>query len=83
MDVRWAADNVDRTRMVAKELVALQPDVILAQSTLVTAALQRETQAIPIVFAGVGDPRRRPISRLLLRVTRRVLSSSSALSVFS
>jgi putative tryptophan/tyrosine transport system substrate-binding protein len=41
----------------AKELVALQPDVILANSTPVTAALQRETRTIPIVFTGVtADP---------------------------
>jgi putative tryptophan/tyrosine transport system substrate-binding protein len=56
MDVRWAADSVDRMRMFAKELVGLQPDVILAQSTPVTAALQRETRTIPIVFASTSDP---------------------------
>ena len=56
MDVRWASDNVDLMRKFAMELVALQPDVILANSTAVTAALQRETQTIPIVFAIVGDP---------------------------
>ena len=42
--------------MKAKELVDLQPDVILADSTPVTAALQRETRTIPIVFVLVGDP---------------------------
>jgi putative tryptophan/tyrosine transport system substrate-binding protein len=56
MDVRWAADNVDRMRMFAKELVDLQPDVILASGTPATAALQRETRTIAIVFAPVGDP---------------------------
>jgi putative ABC transport system substrate-binding protein len=40
----------------AKELVNLQPDVILADSTPVTAALKRETLTIPIVFAAVADP---------------------------
>jgi putative ABC transport system substrate-binding protein len=55
-DVRWAAGNVDRMRMSAKELVDLKPDVILAQSTPVTAALQRETRTIPIVFVGPSDP---------------------------
>src|ERR1700686_5394590 len=43
-------------RMFAKELVALQPEVILADSTPVTAALQRQTRTIPIVFAGISDP---------------------------
>jgi len=56
MDVRWAGGDIDRIRMFAKELVDLQPDVILSISTPVTAALQRETRTIPIVFAAVGNP---------------------------
>lgn len=56
MDVRWAGENVDRMRMFAKQLVDLQPDVIVAFGTPVTAALQRETQTIPIVFLIVSDP---------------------------
>jgi putative ABC transport system substrate-binding protein len=56
MDVRWAAGNVDRMRMFAKELVDLQPDVILADTTPVTAAVQRETRTIPIVLLEVSDP---------------------------
>jgi putative ABC transport system substrate-binding protein len=56
MDVRWAAGNVDRMRMSAKELLDLQPDVILAHGTPATAAFQRETRTIPIVFASVSDP---------------------------
>ena len=55
MDVRWAGD-VDRMRMFAKQLVDLQPDVILAFGTPVTAALKRETRIIPIVFVIVSDP---------------------------
>jgi putative tryptophan/tyrosine transport system substrate-binding protein len=41
---------------LAKELVALQPDAILVQGTPLTAALQRETRTVPIVFVGVTDP---------------------------
>jgi putative tryptophan/tyrosine transport system substrate-binding protein len=55
-DIRWAAGNVDRARMFAKELAGLHSDVILAATTPVTAALQRETRNIPIVFAVVSDP---------------------------
>ena len=55
IDVRWAS-GIDRARMYAKELVDLQPDVILSQSTPVTAAFQRETRTIPIVFVFVADP---------------------------
>ena len=56
MDVRWVAGNVGRMEALAKELVRLQPDVILANSTPVTSALKRETLTIPIVFAVVSDP---------------------------
>jgi putative tryptophan/tyrosine transport system substrate-binding protein len=56
MDVRWAAGDLERMRTLAKELVDLQSDVILAQTTSPTAALQRETRTIPIVFVMVGDP---------------------------
>jgi putative tryptophan/tyrosine transport system substrate-binding protein len=41
---------------LAKELADLQPDVILSNTTAVTAALQRETRTIPIVFVVVADP---------------------------
>jgi putative ABC transport system substrate-binding protein len=54
--VRWGGGDVNRTRNIAKELVALQPDVILAQGTPGTAALQPETHTIPIVFVVVADP---------------------------
>jgi putative tryptophan/tyrosine transport system substrate-binding protein len=56
IDVRWAGSDVDLMRTFAKELIGLQPDVLLATSTPVTAALARETQTIPIVFALVADP---------------------------
>jgi putative tryptophan/tyrosine transport system substrate-binding protein len=53
---RFAAADAARYEPLAKELIALQPEVILAVSTPVTAALQRQTQIIPIVFLGVSDP---------------------------
>ena len=56
MDVRWAPGRTDLMHTFAKELVDLQPDVILADSTPVTAALKRATLTIPIVFAVVADP---------------------------
>jgi putative tryptophan/tyrosine transport system substrate-binding protein len=56
MEVRWAGANINRMRMFAKELVDLQPDVILATSTPATAVLQQATLTIPIVFAGISDP---------------------------
>ena len=56
MDVRWGRDDINRIRALAAELVGLEPDTILTSGTAATAALQRETRTIPIVFAGVGDP---------------------------
>ena len=56
MDVRWAPGGIDLMRTAAKELVGLQPDVILSNSTPATAVFARETQTIPIVFTIVSDP---------------------------
>jgi putative ABC transport system substrate-binding protein len=56
IDVRWTAGNVDLMRIFAKELVDLRPEIILAATTPATAALQRETRTIPIVFVSVSDP---------------------------
>jgi putative ABC transport system substrate-binding protein len=56
MDFRWHGDDNDRIRALARELVGLQPDIILAQTTPATVALQRETRTIPIVFLNVSDP---------------------------
>jgi putative ABC transport system substrate-binding protein len=55
IDYRYAPGGA-RANDLAKELVALKPEVILAHTVSVTAALQRETRTIPIVFVSVGDP---------------------------
>jgi putative ABC transport system substrate-binding protein len=54
--VRSAGGDNNRIRTLAQELVGLQPDIILTGTYAATAALQRETRTIPIVFAGLGDP---------------------------
>jgi putative tryptophan/tyrosine transport system substrate-binding protein len=56
IDTCWGADDVDRERRCAAELVALTPDLILAAGTLSAAASLRETRMIPIVFSNVSDP---------------------------
>jgi putative ABC transport system substrate-binding protein len=56
MDLRWHGDDASRIRALAQELVGLRPDIILANTTAATAALQRETPTVPIVFAGLTDP---------------------------
>src|SRR5262249_320347 len=56
IDVRWAAGDADRATPFAKELVALQPEVIIATTTAVTAALHNAGNTIPIGFVAVSDP---------------------------
>jgi len=55
-DYRWSTGDLGRIATAAKELAALQPDVIFARTTHVTDALLRETRTIPIVFVNVSDP---------------------------
>ena len=55
IDYRYAPAGV-QAQLLAKELVALQPDVILSVASPATSALQRETHTIPIVFVAVSDP---------------------------
>ena len=56
VELRWGGGDVERIGTTARELVALRPDAILAQTTPVASALARETHAIPIVFVTVSDP---------------------------
>jgi hypothetical protein len=56
IEAGWAASDVARIQGFARELVSLQPDLIVAHTTPVVAALQRETKTIPIVFVVVADP---------------------------
>jgi putative ABC transport system substrate-binding protein len=56
IEFRWAGGDTNRIQALARELVGLQPDVILTGTSPATVALQRETRTIPIVFTGAGDP---------------------------
>jgi putative ABC transport system substrate-binding protein len=56
VDIRWGAGDPDRYRKYAAELVALTPDVIVANTSPIVAAVQQVTSTIPIVFVGVIDP---------------------------
>ena len=56
IDIRWATSDPEAVQRLAKELVALQPDVILSPTTPTTAALLQQTRTIPIIFAIVSDP---------------------------
>jgi putative ABC transport system substrate-binding protein len=57
IDSRWGALNDAELRQrSAKELVALQPDLILVQNTPPTASMLQQTRTIPIIFVTVADP---------------------------
>jgi putative ABC transport system substrate-binding protein len=57
MDVRWAKPgDMETLQKFAKELVALQPELVLSSNTPATAAMLKETRNIPLVFAIVADP---------------------------
>src|SRR5215813_5242463 len=56
IELRWSANDPDRMRTLAKELVDLRPDAILGATTPVVGALARDTSPISIVFTSVSDP---------------------------
>ena len=56
IELRWAGYDPDKIKTLAKELVDLRPDAIFSVTTIVTNALVRETQTIPIVIVTVADP---------------------------
>jgi ABC-type uncharacterized transport system substrate-binding protein len=56
IDTRWGIADADRIRKYAAELVALAPDVILANSSAALVPLLQATRTIPIVFTAVADP---------------------------
>jgi putative tryptophan/tyrosine transport system substrate-binding protein len=56
MDLRLGGGDINRMRVLAQELVGLQPDIIMTSSTPATVAVRRETRTIPTVFVAVSDP---------------------------
>ena len=56
VDYRYGAGQSERYPLLAQELVAMRPDVIVAHTTQVAVAVQRETRDIPVVFFDVSDP---------------------------
>jgi ABC-type uncharacterized transport system substrate-binding protein len=52
----WAEGQQERYAVLARELVSLKPDVILAAGTPGTLAAKQATQSIPIVTAVAGEP---------------------------
>jgi putative ABC transport system substrate-binding protein len=56
VDIRWSGANAADIRKHAAELIALAPDVIVANGSPATGPLLEATRTVPIVFAIVADP---------------------------
>jgi len=56
IDVRWNANTVEKSRELAAELLALNPDVVLSSASASTAALRQASARMPVVFVLVTDP---------------------------
>ena len=56
IDYGWLGGDFTRLRQIARDLVALKPDVIVCRSTPPTRAVLEETRSIPVVFLVVSDP---------------------------
>src|SRR6516165_6912826 len=56
IDHRWAAGSPERIVALAKELLSLNPDAIVAHTTPSVAALRNQTDTVPIVFVQISDP---------------------------
>ena len=57
IDARWGAlDDADQRQHSAKELLALQPDIIVTQNTPPTKSMLQQTRTVPVIFVVVADP---------------------------
>ena len=56
IDYRWGAGNAENLKKYSAELVALSPDVIMANSSAAVSHILNATRAIPVVFTTVTDP---------------------------
>ncbi|HTZ37160.1 MAG TPA: ABC transporter substrate binding protein, partial [Stellaceae bacterium] len=56
IDYRWGDGDQQRINQLASQMVADQPDVILAGGAPAVAPLKRATATIPVVFISVSDP---------------------------
>src|SRR5258708_5135082 len=56
IDYRWGMGEVEKARAATADLLKLTPSVLIAVASPATAAMQRTTRTIPIVFATVSEP---------------------------
>jgi putative ABC transport system substrate-binding protein len=55
-DYRWLQGEAGEAPALAKDLLALKPDVLVTHGTPISAAALKETRTVPIVFVNVADP---------------------------
>jgi putative ABC transport system substrate-binding protein len=56
IEFRWGTGGAEQMRKFARELIDLNPDLILGMTTPAVTALVQETNSIPIVFVNIVDP---------------------------
>jgi putative ABC transport system substrate-binding protein len=52
----WAVPDAESVQRVARELIALKPDLIVTENTVGTASVLQQTRTIPIIFVNIADP---------------------------
>jgi putative ABC transport system substrate-binding protein len=55
-DYRWGVSDPERSRVAARELLALSPDVIMPATSQMLTATRQENSSIPVVFVNISDP---------------------------
>jgi putative ABC transport system substrate-binding protein len=76
IDYRWGNGDPERIQTFAKELVDLQPDVLIGHSTPSSKGLLKQTHSIPIVFLTVTDPMGQGLVSSLSRPGRNITGFS-------
>ena len=56
IDFHWDVSHLGRAQVVAKDIIAVQPDLIVTHATVASTAVAEPTKSIPIVFVSVSDP---------------------------
>ncbi len=82
LEGRWGEGNIDRLPALAKELIALEPAVIFAQTGTAVGALKQATTRVPIVFANIGEPVERGFVASLARPGGNITGTTFRAEVF-
>ena len=56
VDLHWDVRERGRAEVIAKDIIAVQPDLIVSHAVTATSAVSRLTKTIPVVFVNVSDP---------------------------